>query len=481
MTIRLRLTLLYSGLLMVIIIIFGAAVYGIMDRTLRSHVDNNLLALLDEIEPAIRASIDEDGQMGRTPYTDLSSRSAGILVQFWQPGETYPSYYSPSLGTHDTPLDPRTLHIYTESYTNITMSDVNFRVITRPIYKGGRLVGHLEAAASLETVESATGRLFQIMVVGSVGALLLAFTLGYGLASRALRPISQIAQTAQNIVTSDDLGRRVPAGNPHDELGSLSKTINQMLERLEKLFTTQRRFIADISHELRTPVTAIQGNVELLRRFGNDPVSLEAIEKETKRMARLVGDLLLLAQAEVGHLSLMKTQVELDTLLLEMYNQARVLAQNRMEVRLGDIDHIVIEADSDRLKQLLLNLITNALKYTGDGGKLTLSMYRTDMWVEIAISDTGVGIPPEDLPHIFDRFYRVDKARSRHAGGAGLGLSIAKWIAEAHGGTIIASSEMGKGTTFIVRLPLPRSAETTPTSIDTSRAQSLSRRLARPR
>lgn len=462
MTIRLRLTLLYSSLLVIIIVIFGLAVFGIMDRTLRWQADTSLARRLDEIERSIRNSISPDGRMLQTPYTELSFRSAGIFVQFWQPNENHPSYWSPSLGTYHAPLDADGLSETTETYSNVNIGDVNFRVITRPIYQNSKLVGHLQGASSLETIQSATDRLLIIMLLASLGALVLAFTWGYGLASRAMYPLTQIAETAQTIVAADDLARRIPTPTTQDELGSLINTINQMLERLEKVFTTQQQFVADISHELRTPVTAIQGNIEIIKRFGNDPASVQAIEKEAQRMARLIGDLLMLARVEVGQLPLMKTQVELDTLLLEIYNQARLLSQDRLKITLGDFEHIVIDADSDRLKQLLLNLITNALKYTPDGGIVALNMRRLDTDAEITVSDTGIGIPPDDLPHIFDRFYRVDKARSRNEGGAGLGLSIAQWIAEAHGGQLSVQSKLGKGSTFTLHLPLSSTAAPTP-------------------
>jgi two-component system OmpR family sensor kinase len=165
-------------------------------------------------------------------------------------------------------------------------------------------------------------------------------------------------------------------------------------------------------------------------------------------MSRMVADLLLLAQADAG-IELEKKPVELDTLLLEVYRQGQLMA-NGVEVKLGHEDQAVVMGDADRLKQLLLNLVDNAIKYTPAGGGVRLSLYREQGWVQVAVSDTGMGIPPEDLPHIFERFYRTDKARRR--GGTGLGLSIAKWIAEAHGGHLTVESEVGKGSTFKVWL-----------------------------
>lgn len=229
-------------------------------------------------------------------------------------------------------------------------------------------------------------------------------------------------------------------------------TFNTTLERLERLFVAQRRFVADVSHELRTPLTTVQGNLDLIKRFGADAVSLEAIEGEVKRMTRLVGDLLLLAQADSGRLPLVEEPVELGTLGLEVFRQAQVIS-GEVELKLGKIEAVRVMGDADRLKQLLLNLVTNALKYTPEGGQVTISVTQEGGYAFLRVSDTGIGIPADDLPHIFDRFYRVDKARARKLGGAGLGLSIAKWIAEAHRGRIWAESEIGKGSTFTVQLP----------------------------
>src|SRR5262249_49594967 len=191
--------------------------------------------------------------------------------------------------------------------------------------------------------------------------------------------------------------------------------------------------------------------LDLLKRYGADAISLEAIDSEVKRMSRLVGDLLLLAQADRGRLPLTETPVELGTLALEVFRQATVLA-DKVDLRLGSIDAVSVMGDPDRLKQLLLNLVTNAIKYTPAGGLVTISIAHKDGYAFIQVSDTGVGIPKVDLDHIFDRFYRVDKARSRQAGGTGLGLSIVQWITEAHHGRVWAESELGKGSTFTVQL-----------------------------
>ena len=190
-----------------------------------------------------------------------------------------------------------------------------------------------------------------------------------------------------------------------------------------------------------------------MRRMNSvDMPSLDAIQVESERMTRMVGDLLLLAQADAGQ-PIRRERVELDTLVLQVYRQVRPLAEG-IELVIGAEDQATILGDPDRIKQLLLNLVDNAIKYTPQGGKVTLGLQRVEGWAQLSVADTGIGIPAQDLPHIFERFYRVDKARSRAAGGTGLGLSIVQWIVQAHNGKIDVQSETGKGTTFTVWLPL---------------------------
>jgi len=325
----------------------------------------------------------------------------------------------------------------------------------------------------LQGVTDTLRRLAALLIGGIIAGLMLAFVVGAVLAYHALAPIDRITQTAHTIARSNDLTRRIEAKPTRDEVGRLAGTFNEMLGRIEELFRAQQRFVADVSHELRSPLTAIRGNLDLLRRGARDDVaarqeSLDAIESETARMQRLVQDFLLLAQADAG-VPIEKRVVELDTLLLDVFRQARLSASN-VKVSLGSEDQVQVIGDADRLKQLFLNLMDNAIKYTPSGGTVTLSFAREGDWVRVAVADTGVGIPAQDLPRIFDRFYRVDKARSRDrssfdsrsggsGGGTGLGLAICKWIVDAHGGRIQAQSEVGKGSTFTVWLPTAKPNE----------------------
>ncbi|MDL1897534.1 sensor histidine kinase, partial [Anaerolineae bacterium CFX7] len=242
-----------------------------------------------------------------------------------------------------------------------------------------------------------------------------------------------------------------------DEIGRLALTFNEMLARIEELFRVQQRFVADVSHELRSPLTAVRGNLDLLKRgAADDPAEraqmIEAMDSEIARMSRMVSDLLLLARQDAG-IPIVKHPLELDTLLLEVYRQAQLTARG-VKLILGPEDQAIINGDRDRLKQVLLNLVDNAIKYTPQGGQVTLGLTKDDAWVQIFVRDTGIGIAADHIPNLFDRFYRVDKARSRDAGGTGLGLAIAKSVIDAHNGKIQVESNVGQGSTFTVWLPL---------------------------
>lgn len=467
MTIRQRLTLWYSSLLISLITIFAIVAFGVLNRTMRAQVDNNLLNVIDRVEDwTVNEALQVDPSTGEVSYAmspNLESIApADIYLQIWTLDEVqFPFSQSPNLASHHTPLDPNGMkETEVRSIVNgVNGNDARMRVISRPIVFKGQPIGYIQAASTMDTIDSAEGWLLKILALEILVALIFSLVLGNWLARRSLHPISNVTRTANQISTENDLSKRIPYDGPQDELGELITTFNHMVERLEALFNTERRFVADVSHELRTPITAIQGNVELMQRFGHDPASLKAIHSETQRMSRLVGDLLMLAQADVGHMPLIQTHVQLDSLLLEVYSQAKVLSKGHVRVMISELDQIQVTGDPDRLKQLLMNLITNALSHTPEDGEIRLDMQQTENWVEISVSDTGIGIAPEDLPHIFERFYRVDKSRSRHEGGVGLGLSIAKWIAEAHHGTLTVSSKVGEGTTFALRLALPLDLE----------------------
>ena len=331
---------------------------------------------------------------------------------------------------------------------------VRWRLYVVPI---SRVDQYLVTASSLARIDASVAAFRQLVLFLALSGAVVAFGAGWLLARGALRPVAAMTDTARAIAHSQSLDQRVPAGERGDELGQLAGTFNEMLDSLQGAYGAQQRFVADASHELRAPLTAIQGNLELLERQPNMPPEerREAVSEakhEAHRLARLVADLLALARADAG-MPLRREGVELDRVLMDSVADARHLTRGH-KLEIGHLEPAVVHGDGDRLKQLILILLDNAIKYTPPNGQIVASLERNGESVEVAIRDTGIGIPREELPRVFDRFYRADPARTRDPGGTGLGLSIARWIAEQHGGAVTLTSQPGQGTVATVQLPL---------------------------
>lgn len=461
MPIRARLTLWNMLLLGMVLVTFSALFYFMLSLTLRKEVDRTLRERADQVYAGIGSGI-----VRRLPEIDVFS-SPSIFIQVISP-EGSPLVRSENLGQdQQLPVSPEIIQAMQQgqsTYSTFNLANgADLRVYSHPIVIRGQtskgtierqVLGAIMVGQPLTDVELILNRVLFFLIGGTVTAMALASLLGAVSAWAALRPIDAISRTAERIITAQDLNQRLPRVKTGDEVARLTNTINAMLERLNNFFQAQVRLSADVSHELRTPLTTIRGNVDLLRRgTAIDPAELEEsltiIDGELDRMERIVNDLLLLSQADAG-MSLRMRTVELDTLVLDVYRQARSIADG-VNLQLGHEDQAIIQGDPDRLKQLLLNLVHNALKHTPAGGCVTLSLYRDHDWVRVSVADTGSGIAPEDLPHIFDRFYR---ARGQHHKGTGLGLAIAQWIAEEHGGQITVESKVDEGSTFTAWLPL---------------------------
>lgn len=466
MSIRLRLTLAYTSVLAAVLVILGAALYYLLTFALLTSIDRQLESTADRVAESVqvRMSFFYLEKLLEIPQLDALA-TPGLFIQVYD-SAAQQVIGSETLSDVRLPLNRGLVASVLEGQSDlrtVEVGDSKLRLYSAPLVVEGQVAGIVQVATTIGQVDETQRQLLIVLTAAGLVAIALSAGLGALLARAALRPIDKITQTALAISRTEDLSRRLEEGGPADEIGRLTATFNEMLSRLETLFRTQQRFIADVSHELRTPLTTIQGNVDLLRRGVAENAqarneTLAAIEGETARMSRLVDDLLLLARVDAG-VRLELAPVELDTLLLEVYRQARLVGDG-VEVRLGHEDQAVVLGDIDRLKQLFLNLVGNALKYTPPGGRVTLSLYNEEEWVRISVTDNGIGIPAEDLepgpnglPSIFERFYRADPARSRAMGGTGLGLSIVQWIVQAHGGQISVESQVGEGSTFTVRLP----------------------------
>jgi signal transduction histidine kinase len=461
MSLRARLAILYTSIVGGILLLFGVAVYAAVSVSLTDQIDSQLMRTARGVWP----NIFRDEMTGEVIVVPLfnSGLSADTYVQVWERNNTL-VYKSPNLAQFNQPLDSLGLQSSRQVYRDVNIGNTgepaHLRVLTVPLDIGDmdRHIATVQVAASLAIVDAAQRALLGVLIAGMIISMTVAGLAGWISTHQALAPLGDVTYTALQITRADDLSRRIPYhGPPDDEVGQLIHAFNQTLSRLENLFNTQRRFLADVGHELRTPLTVIKGNVDLMRRMGSmDDEALGSIESEVDRLTRLVGDLLLLAQAESGKLPLDRRLVELDTLLLEVLQQMRVLTRDRLQLRLGEIDQVLVCGDNDRLKQVLVNLIGNAIKYTPPDGEVVVGLGKVENRARLTVRDNGPGIPPEDLPHIFERFYRGEKSRTRQREGKGfgLGLSIAFWIVRNHGGQIDVDSRPEQGTVFCVWLPL---------------------------
>jgi len=477
MSLRLRLTLFYTLFLAVVLIGVAATVYAFTQRSL-------ITSLGDDARQTVN-SIVQDRQIAITPQTlrrDTYYRAKVFLFRTftsWEDllrGDSYTANGLKGIDVHTNPIDDDLFELVSDDvYQEIFATGRAFTILREP-ESGTRLITYLRRHPLLigPTDYSAISMVALPLPVDTLAGLrnlllrtvffaFIAFAVGvWLLSSRVLFPVKRVTLTASQI-TGRDLSQRVPVPKTNDELKELAVTLNNMLDRLQESFETQRRFTADASHELRTPVTAIVGHVNyLLRRTkpSSEQVdSLTVIRREAERMAKLVNDLLELARADAGF-SIQRDPMNIVEVVEAVHmDVAPVAGSANIEV---SSSHPLIEVfgDASRLKQVVLNLVQNALN--AGSQNIRLSLVKEKREVRLEILDDGPGIPNEAIPHLFDRFYRVDGARSTRGNGSGLGLAIVRWIVQQHDGRVTVESRLGEGTVFTVLLPVlnPKLTET---------------------
>jgi heavy metal sensor kinase len=481
-SIRARLTFWYTLLVLSTLLAFGIFAYYYTSKNLSENLDLSLKTevgwVRDYIQPRAskvkptKRSVEsllrqrQKQEEADTLSGEESEEADAIWNQIFQhtlysPKKTFVQvsdrkgallYRSINLGEDTLRLDARITR--DTSFLEYTwLNEQSLRVAVLRERNFTFLVGY-----PVEELTTALDNLFWIFLVLIPIALAVSVVGGMYLASKALKPVDEVTTTARRI-TAENLDKTIPPRKVNDEIGRLVSTFNDMIGRLNSSFAQVRQFSADASHELRTPLTVMRGEIELALRNPKLPGEyrqvLESALEEIVRMSSIIENLLTLAKADQGTAEVNLSEVNLNTLAQELFEDGELLADGKhIRMTLAKNDAVTIVGDKVRLRQLFLNLIDNAIKYTPEGGAVTLSVERENGAVYFRVKDTGIGIPAEDLHRVFDRFYRVDKARSREVGGAGLGLSIAKWIAELHRGKISVHSEVHKGSVFTVELPI---------------------------
>jgi heavy metal sensor kinase len=450
-TIKFRLIIWHLAVIVTLLFIFSGVAYTLLYNNLHHNLDYNLTNLATAVQTRLNAGendLAEEKVVEELNELILIYKADGTLLKRYganvelpgmdsvikQASDGQSTFFTSAVG------NGQEIRFYASSLSVSPDNSPTIIVVGRPVAWIG------DVMATFKDILGLSG--LAVLVLAGVG--------GFLLANRALKPVEQITRIAQDIEYSD-LSRRINIYGG-DELGRLASTLNRMFERLEGSFNRYRQFVADVSHELRTPLAVIQAETTLAlnkeRTEAEYQESLELVAQESAYMSSAIDRILSLARSDAGKDSLNLDKVNLDELLAEVSADVKLLASEKgLQFELGPRRNLTLRADRLKLRQLFISILENAVHYTPSGGSVSLSVIEKDGMAIVAISDTGIGIPPEHLPHIFERFYRVDQTHSRGDTGTGLGLSIAKSIAEAHGGRMEAESEVGKGTTFSVILP----------------------------
>ena len=458
LSVRLRLTLWYTAILLGILVVISGLSYSLLRWSLVQDLDTSLRAV---------------GQVIRdTGWSGPGGTSAEALLRDLLGPEFHDKFFQLAdpegrPGAHSAqlrdrlPLSPRARQRAAagdETYETVRLAaGARVRLLTMPVDRGGRLVRLIQVGMPLDRAERALGRYLETLLVLIPLGVGLAAAGGAVVARRALKPVDEMSRTARRI-TGEELGRRIRVRGTGDEVDHLAGTLNAMLARLEEAFTQVRRFAADAAHELRTPLTALKGGIEVALRTERPReeyrrVLVSSLE-EVERLVRLAEDLLLLSRFSAGALPA-RERVELQPLLHDLREVGERLALARgVSVDLAVDAPLAVHGDPATLRRAVLNLVENAIKYTPRGGRVELGLAPAGRSAAIVVRDTGVGMDPAEAARVFEPFVRLDEARARDTGGAGLGLAIVRSIVLAHGGTLAVESAPGAGSTFTIRLPL---------------------------
>ncbi len=462
-SIRSRLTAWYVTLLAIILILFSVLLNYFLAKRLHESVDNSLTVSATVV--ATSATM----RLGNSPLPGLNQlfeqfMNQGNLNKFYRiyDGSGNVGSRSKNISASQFPLSQQAYADALEgknSYETFTVGGQQpIRVITMPILLEGKLINLVQVGTSLEAVQETLRNLKIFLFTAVPSVLILAALFARFMARRALKPISRIIDTAREIGQGQELSKRIPVLKIKDELGQLALTFNEMMNRLENSFAQMRQFSSDASHELRTPLTVLKGQNELILSKQRKPEEYQEVIssnlEEINYMSKVLEDLFVLSKSDENQVNLDYKPVDLRALVEEVCKHAEILAEEKnIKIIIAFLEPIEIKGDEVRLRQMVWNVLQNGIKYTQQGGELKISLQNEGDFALLTIQDTGIGIPEEDLPLIFNRFYRVDKARTRDEGGSGLGLSICRQIAEAHKGKIEVESKLGVGTRFKIRLP----------------------------
>ena len=461
LTLRTRLTLIYAAILSLLVSVLSVTYY----RVLALQLDTDATSDLSELTNGLHGYLHfEDGEpvlvydkqdAGEAAFVEAASRYYQV---FTDSGEMLAqSAAMQPLGLSYTPAEVKAFREHPHN-VDVETDRGRVRLSSSLVSPGPGMTYLLQVGVSLEGVDQALGRFLGLLLWSVPASVILVVIVGRTMAGRSLAPLADLARHTRAITVAD-LGQRLPVRGAHDELDAVAEAFNETLARLEHAVGEMKQFSAAIAHELRTPLAALRGETELALLRATSATdyrrTLESQLEEYDKLARLITQLLTLARAEAGEIPLAGQPVDMVALAEAAVDALEPVAQARgVKLTCDRLDAAIVRGDAGWLERLLLNLLDNAIKFTGDGGAIAVSVWSAERSAVLSVRDTGVGIASEAVPRIFERFFRVDEARSSDAEGSGLGLTLVKWIIDHHHGTVGVESEPGKGTTVTVRLPL---------------------------
>ena len=458
-SVRVRLTLWYVAVFGLLLVAFSAFVYGVLAKSLYARLDQSVTETADLVVGEFKSEIEENGGdiaiSASQALAELQIHDVYLAIfdDQWNLLASNPDWNQLPAASQSSfqngGTEPRLLTV-----DGVDDAGVRFSILSAS--SGGRAYLIAAGESQLRVIDQLRS-IRRTFYLGFPASLLIAAIGGFLLARKSLAPVVAMADQVDRI-SAHNLNERLTVGKQKDELQHLARVFNELLSRLDGSFEEMRGFVADASHELRTPLAIIRGEADVAlsddREAAEYRDALVIIQDEAKRVSRIVDDMMALARADAGQRQLRVEEFYLNDLIEECCKAATVLTvAKNVSLSAIPMPDISFRGDQDLLRRMLMNLLDNAIKYTPDGGSVSVAVECAQDMVRLRVTDTGIGIAAGHLERVFDRFYRVDKSRTRADGGTGLGLAIAKWVAEAHNGSIELSSQPGQGSTFTVLLP----------------------------
>jgi heavy metal sensor kinase len=459
--IKWRLTVWYGGVLSLILIIFASGIFIYFKNSLQDSIDAKIRSIGEVLSSSMTETHGASvfGNFERYLENVLGRKPKGKLIQIMDS--------SGRIGAKMSDIEGETLPTSFNAleramrgeivYETIERTKPRLRMVTIPIMDNKKVTSVVQVGTSLEDFDETIRKLLLIIIISIPTSIIVTIVVGYFMAKKALKPVDQIRRAAVKI-SSSNLDEKIDITGRRDELGRLAETFNAMIGRLKDAFQRINQFSIDVSHELKTPLTILKGETEvaLRKERGKDDYQKLLLSnlEEIDRMSCIIDDLLLLSKADTKEIKLNIEEVALRDLIMDVCMNMKVVADKKdVDLQISELEDVRLKGDELKLRRMLLNIVENGIKYSHIGGKVSVSSYVNDGYAKIDVKDDGIGISEEDIKYVFDRFYRADRSRKRES-GSGLGLSISRWIAEAHKGSLEVKSQPAQGSMFTIKLPI---------------------------